>query len=344
MAIVDNGRYFLYRHIRLDKNLPFYIGVGTRKESKTNKPSRIYQRAYESNSRSKAWKIIAGKSEYLIEILVESDDKNFVHKKETEFIRTYGRIDLGTGTLCNFTDGGEGLLNVSDEMKEKRAETKKKTGSFYRNKEHLKKYRLLKGQKADWSAKKCYLYNSITGEFISDFRSATECGIFVGINAATSNKLCRDNLKYKFWVFSYNYHGTYINVENFLERKHLANKVVQYSLGTGEVVKVWKSAAEAAKSFGLHFGAVAHAINSGNTSAGYKWGIYDVITNTNTPVKKHIWKSWKPVLKIDKNSGGILMEYKSISDASKDIKVSLPAVFNAIKKGYICGGYKWSYK
>lgn len=24
--VVDNGKYFLYRHIRLDKNEPFYIG------------------------------------------------------------------------------------------------------------------------------------------------------------------------------------------------------------------------------------------------------------------------------------------------------------------------------
>jgi len=30
--IVDSGKYFLYRHIRLDKNEPFYIGVATEAE------------------------------------------------------------------------------------------------------------------------------------------------------------------------------------------------------------------------------------------------------------------------------------------------------------------------
>lgn len=30
--IVDNGKYYLYRHIRLDKNEPFYIGIGSRSE------------------------------------------------------------------------------------------------------------------------------------------------------------------------------------------------------------------------------------------------------------------------------------------------------------------------
>ena len=33
--MIDNyGKYYLYRHIRLDKNEPFYIGIGTKKESK----------------------------------------------------------------------------------------------------------------------------------------------------------------------------------------------------------------------------------------------------------------------------------------------------------------------
>lgn len=26
--LVDEGKYYLYRHIRLDKNEPFYIGIG----------------------------------------------------------------------------------------------------------------------------------------------------------------------------------------------------------------------------------------------------------------------------------------------------------------------------
>ena len=32
--IVENGKYYLYRHIRLDKNEPFYIGIGTKNNAK----------------------------------------------------------------------------------------------------------------------------------------------------------------------------------------------------------------------------------------------------------------------------------------------------------------------
>lgn len=28
--IEPEGKYYLYRHIRLDKNQPFYIGIGTK--------------------------------------------------------------------------------------------------------------------------------------------------------------------------------------------------------------------------------------------------------------------------------------------------------------------------
>lgn len=102
--IVDNGEYFLYRHIRLDKNEPFYIGIGHKSSAR-----RIdgYDRAF-SKARTKYWKNIINKTKYKIEILLESDDVNFIIKKEIEFIALYGRKDLKKGNLVNLTDGGEG--------------------------------------------------------------------------------------------------------------------------------------------------------------------------------------------------------------------------------------------
>ena len=53
---------YVYRHIRLDKNEPFYIGIGS---DMTNK------RANERARRSELWKKIVAKSEYEIEILMD---------------------------------------------------------------------------------------------------------------------------------------------------------------------------------------------------------------------------------------------------------------------------------
>jgi hypothetical protein len=33
--ICNNGQHYLYRHVRLDNNEPFYIGIGTKNKYKT---------------------------------------------------------------------------------------------------------------------------------------------------------------------------------------------------------------------------------------------------------------------------------------------------------------------
>lgn len=120
--IVEKGKHYLYRHVRLDKNEPFYIGVGTKGKRKAYKDSAVYKRAFDTyKRRGKIWGDIAKKSEWKIEILLESDDYDFIKKKEIEFIALYGRINLGTGVLANLTDGGEGIKGgvVSQETKNK---------------------------------------------------------------------------------------------------------------------------------------------------------------------------------------------------------------------------------
>lgn len=105
--------HFLYRHIRLDKKEPFYIGIGT-KMKKFNSLKTEFFRAYDNNikRRNKIWADIVKKSDYKIEIILESDDYEFILNKEEEFISLYGRINLKTGCLANLTNGGEGTKGI----------------------------------------------------------------------------------------------------------------------------------------------------------------------------------------------------------------------------------------
>ena len=112
------NNYYLYQHIRLDKNEVFYIGVGTIQIIKDK--YRYYSRSKEKYGRNLIWKRITSKTDYKIEILIESDDYDFILEKEKEYIELYGRIDLKTGTLANMTEGGEGVINVSEDTKMKR--------------------------------------------------------------------------------------------------------------------------------------------------------------------------------------------------------------------------------
>lgn len=94
---------YVYRHIRLDTNQPFYIGIGT---------GRNYNRAFTIKSRNELWLNIIGKTEYLVEILFDEITWEEACKKEIEFIKIYGRRNNNTGYLANMTDGGEGVLGM----------------------------------------------------------------------------------------------------------------------------------------------------------------------------------------------------------------------------------------
>jgi hypothetical protein len=89
---------YVYRHIRLDKNEPFYIGIGT----DTN-----YQRAYSKSSRNVLWKKVVNVTDYQVEIIMDNLTKDIAKQKEIEFILLYGKKINKTGTLVNITDGGE---------------------------------------------------------------------------------------------------------------------------------------------------------------------------------------------------------------------------------------------
>lgn len=106
--IVSIGKYYLYRHIRLDKNEPFYIGIGTRRKGISKEA--VYERAYTTNGRNKIWHRIYKKNTnyHITQIVIESDNYDFIKEKEIEFIKLYGKICDGTGILANLSDGGEG--------------------------------------------------------------------------------------------------------------------------------------------------------------------------------------------------------------------------------------------
>lgn len=103
-------KYYIYRHIRLDKNIPFYIGVGTKREVSFRSFYSEYNRAFDANARNIHWKRITSKVDYKVEILLEYDTYEEAKEKEIELIALYGRHNLDNGNLCNMTDGGEGVL------------------------------------------------------------------------------------------------------------------------------------------------------------------------------------------------------------------------------------------
>lgn len=208
--IIEEGKYYLYRHIRLDKNEPFYIGIGTKRISKNKGKSKkvfkshswIYDRAYSKiRKTSKIWNFIVKKTKFEVEILLESDDLNFIREKEKEFIKLYGRIDLKTGCLANMTPGGEMNSNPRKMNKEERI----------RRRNHS-------------SCKSVVKLNS-DYEIVAQYKSSREASR--ENNVARVGGTCRNKCRLKNG-FTYRYLEDYLNKKSEL-RKTENRKIVLYN-------------------------------------------------------------------------------------------------------------------
>ena len=106
----------VYRHIRNDNNEVFYIGI-----------AKLESRPYSKFSRNAFWKNIVLKTGYKVEIIARPKTWKDCCELEEFLILEYGRKDLGTGSLVNLTNGGEGIIGniLSKETKEKISLAKK---------------------------------------------------------------------------------------------------------------------------------------------------------------------------------------------------------------------------
>lgn len=108
---------YVYRHIRVDKNEPFYIGVSITDDN--------YRRAYRRSDRNKLWKNIVAKTDYEVEILLDNVSEKILYDKESEFITLYGMLYNHTGSLANLTFGGKGTKGSKHNLGRKWNETSK---------------------------------------------------------------------------------------------------------------------------------------------------------------------------------------------------------------------------
>lgn len=216
---------YLYRHIRLDKNEPFYIGIGSDDSYK-------YERAFWKYGRSSLWKAIADKTEYEVEIVLDDLPWDEVCSKEIEFIKLYGRKNNKTGCLANLTDGGEGILGSKHSIESKikmsefrkgkplSEETKRKIGEGNKNKivsleTKAKQSEARKGYKQkiesiekmkisqSYRKKKVDQFD-LDMNFIKTYNSISEL-IPLGFNKSNVIKCCKNKAKtYKNYIFKYN--------------------------------------------------------------------------------------------------------------------------------------------
>lgn len=108
----------VYVHRKPDNEV-FYVGIGVTKK-----------RAKSVYGRNKHWHNTVNKFGFSVDILFDDVDYETAKQCERYLIKYYGRKDLGLGSLVNFTDGGEGYSNMSQEERNKRS---KRTAEYNKN-------------------------------------------------------------------------------------------------------------------------------------------------------------------------------------------------------------------
>jgi hypothetical protein len=94
----------VYKHIRLDNNTVFYIGIG-------NSDNNNFRRAYRKDNRNSIWQRIVKKTRFSVEIIHKDISWELAKEIEKQLIGQFKRYKDG-GCLCNITLGGEGVLGL----------------------------------------------------------------------------------------------------------------------------------------------------------------------------------------------------------------------------------------
>jgi len=114
-------KYYTYCLISSITNTPFYVGKGVSSRMYHHKRDAANPNYNHRSVHRKIQSIIKKGGEILYE-RVEHPTESIAFESEIMLIEKYGRKDLGTGILCNLTDGGEGANNISEESIKSRAE------------------------------------------------------------------------------------------------------------------------------------------------------------------------------------------------------------------------------
>ena len=245
---------YVYRHIRLDTNQPFYIGIGS---------DNTYYRANKKSQRNIHWKRVVAKTDYEVEIMLDDLTWEQACEKEKEFIKLYGRYNYG-GILTNITEGGDGTLGhiLTKESKEKLSNSIKEWHKTYKISDEERKRSSIRFKELNKNK-----------EFVEKRTNALKNSeklkqVYISRRGKPSGyKHSEESRK----LISLSKIGKKMPKE-MIEAK--SKKIVQLDLNDN-ILKIWDSAREIQRQTGLSQGNISRCCNGiYKQSYGFKWKYY----------------------------------------------------------------------
>ncbi len=315
MNINENQKpvYYVYRHIRTDKNEPFYIGKGTVDTDARGEKTQ-YWRAYDKSGRTDFWKRVISKTSYEVEILFQSEDLKLILDKESEFIKIYGRRDLGLGPLVNLTDGGEGNP----------------------------------GRQSPPNIVRVFAYK-IDGTFYKEYKSFTDCAKDLDLNPKAVSEIAnrKDEPGKKprqkssgGFMFFLDFLGNQAKeMKKNTESRRSVTPVFSY-LRTGEFFKKYSSSVEAAKDIGVLRKTITSAIRINESSEKFLHVKDLILFNTykGEKVERILPKSKILIVQYDENLNYI-KEFPSSTSAGELLGINRRTIVKYLKSGLPFNGF-----
>lgn len=322
--ITEEGTYYLYRHIRLDTNEVFYIGIG--KKAKTGRKFK-YKRAYDFVQRSKFWKRVYNKcrKDIKVDFLLESNDKEFIKQKEIEFISLYGRKNLNLGSLVNLTDGGDYVSEIM--FSQKRIQSLKEARKGIRPSD--------KCLKASREAHiiKVYQYD-LEGNFIKEFESITIAAKICNAYITNISRCCKNRL-HSSKGFIWKYYKT-----DKIEPAKVTwkSKIYKYSLEK-ELIIIYNNSEEASHFEKLHYSTIRDYCRRNykpdNKPFFFSYSCPENINDVkvNEKKEKSPLKNQKCIIVLKNNE--FYKKYNSIAECSRDLKIRRNKLSESLNKNKI---------
>lgn len=276
-------KYYLYRHIREDSNLPFYIGIGSINHKGSTLQTK-FRRAF-SKKRNQFWHNIVSKTSYHTEIIFFCNDLSSLFSKEIEFIKLYGRKCLNEGSLCNISEGGNSP-NGCKRTPEYCQKLSKRWTEFYQDNPNPRSY-------------KVFSY-SLCGKLLSEYPSIRKMAKSLGISVTSARVRISKGLIKSYGVFLSTSLLSEISAKNIISNriKEEADQLIRlkktrsansskFQEGvkfknisqldkSGNLIKVWKDVKSIIDCFGgsrVQITGLLSGYSKAKSAFGFKWSL-----------------------------------------------------------------------